>query len=686
MKRKIFYALPLAAVLFFTACNNVENSGTATDSTLQKQASFIDLSAMDTTVNPADDFFRFTNGRWMDSAVIPDDKIGIGAFEKLRDNTLERMKNILENIKTDSKDSTENLIAAFYTAGMDTATIEKLSYEPIKPLLASIDSIKDTPSLMKYVAAETKRMNKSIVGFYVGPDDKNSSMNIASFYQTGLGLPDRDYYFRTDSATQKIQEAYKNYLAEIFKLTGNLEADAKKNTEIVYNIEKQLAQQHRTRVELRDPQKNYNKFTVAELAGKHPNIAWKTLLADLGAANVDSVVIGQPAYYTKLNTLLQTVSIPEWKTYLKAKAVNRYANILSTPFVNAQFNYTKTLTGQKVLKPRWERISSMTDDYLGEALGKLYVNKYFNQDAKNRMLTLVDNLGKAFSARIDKLDWMSDSTKVTAKEKLGTIINKIGFPDKWRDYSAVKIRKDNFYTSLISAAENEYNYNLSHLGKPVDKTLWHMTPPTVNAYYNPSINEIVFPAGILQFPFFDPEADDAINYGGIGMVIGHEMTHGFDDQGSQFDKDGNLKNWWTAQDRQKFQTKVEQIQKMYDGFTVLDSSMHVNGKLTTGENIADFGGVAIAYDAFQLTEQAKDSAKKIDGFTPNQRFFLSLAQIWKSKYKDEVIRQRINTDPHSPAHWRVLGPLMNFDPFYTAFNVQPGNKMYLAPEKRIKIW
>lgn len=679
-----YLVLAIAAATYATSCNTTDLSSDK-DSTLEKITHFIDLTAMDTSIHAGDDFFMYTNGAWIDTATIPADKSGVGAFEKLRDNSTKRMKSILDGISEDAQDSTERLIAGFYHSGMDTAAIEKLGYEPLKPLLNKIDSIKDAKGIMQYVADQSRQLNNSVVGFYVAPDDKNSTMNVAQFYQTGLGLTDRDYYFKTDSATLKIQDAYKNYLKEIFQLTGNLSADADKSATIVYNIEKRLAEKHRTRVDLRDPVKNYNKFMVADLDKKHPNIAWSALLSNLGAQNIDSVIIGQPDYYTQLNQLLQTLSVEEWKTYLRAHTIDNYAQVVSSPFVNAQFNYSKTLTGLSENKPRWERLSKMTDDYLGEALGKLYVDKYFDQDAKNRMMVLVANLGQAFSERINKLDWMSDSTKETAQQKLSAIINKIGFPDKWRDYSSVKITKNDFFGNVVSAAENEYNFNLSQLGKPVDKTLWHMSPPTVNAYYNPSVNEIVFPAGILQFPFFDPQADDAVNYGGIGMVIGHEMTHGFDDQGAQYDKDGNLKNWWTAEDSKRFQEKVVQIQKLYDSFTVLDS-LPVNGKLTTGENIADFGGVAIAYDAFQLTEQAKDSTQKIDGFTPNQRFFLSVAQIWRSKYKDEIVRQRVNTDPHSPAQWRVLGPLMNFTPFYQAFNVQPGNKMYKPENERIKIW
>jgi putative endopeptidase len=394
--------------------------------------------------------------------------------------------------------------------------------------------------------------------------------------------------------------------------------------------------------------------------------------------------MAQPAYYDKLNAMLKTVTVNDWKLYLKAHVLQNVAADLSSPFVNAQFEYTRVLTGAQKLKPRWERMYKSTDGNLGEALGQLYVQKYFTADAKKRMLELVNNLEKSFENRISNLDWMSDSTKQTAKAKLHAFAKKIGFPDKWRDYSKVVVEKDKYFEACVSAAKNEHLFQVSQVGKPVDKTLWQMTPPTINAYYDPTRNEIVFPAGILQFPFFDPNADDAVNYGGIGMVIGHEMTHGFDDQGSQYDKEGNMKDWWTKTDKEKFQAKVKQVVALYNSFTVLDS-LHVNGALTTGENMADIGGIAIAFDAFKMTKQGQDTTK-IDGFTPDQRFFMSFAQIWRSKYKDETVRQRVKTDPHSPAMWRVLAPLMNFTPFYQAFNVKEGDKMFRPEAERIKIW
>lgn len=509
-------------------------------------------------------------------------------------------------------------------------------------------------------------------------------MNIPIYYQGGLGLPDRDYYFKTDAATQAIVEAYHAYMSKLFMLTGDDSAAAAKKTAAVYELEKQLASSHKTNVEMRDPPTNYHKMAVSDLTAQMPVFNWKATMNAMGI-NADSVNVGQPAYYAKLNELLAKAPIDTWRAYLRFHLLNESAGALSSDFQNASFDFRgKALNGQKQQKPRNERVVQMIDGNLGEALGQLYVKKYFSEDAKQRMMQLVSNLQTAFTARIDKLDWMSDSTKVKAKEKLNTFLKKIGYPDKWRDYSKVQIDKGKYFENLVSCAKNEYQYQVSKVGKPVDRTEWGMSPPTINAYYNPTFNEIVFPAGILQFPFFDPNADDAINYGGIGMVIGHEMTHGFDDQGAQYDKDGNLKNWWSEADYAKFKAKSQQVINLYNSFTVLDT-VHVKGELTNGENIADIGGLAIAYDAFKMTAQGKDTVK-IDGFTPDQRFFLSVAQIWRTKLQDKAVLMRINTDPHSPGMYRVLGPLMNFDPFYAAFNVQPSNKMYVPDDKRIKIW
>lgn len=645
----------------------------------------LDLSFIDKSVVPGDNFFRYANGKWLDTATIPSTETGIGSFYDLAKSVRENLKLILQEVSKNpgAKGSVNQLVGDFYAAGMDSATIEKLGYSPIEPILKNIDKIANLSELMQFVAAREHENGSSFLSWGIGPDDKNSSQNIVQFSQGGTGLPDRDYYFSKDPNKVKIVDAYKKYLTTAFTLVGIDAATAAKNTEIVFNIEKELASAHRTRVELRNPQLNYNKFSVADLDKKEPNIGWSKLLSELGAPT-QTILIGQPAYYAKLDSLLTTVSISDWKVYYKAKTILGAASLLSSPFINAQFAYSQVISGQKVQKPRWERIYGMTDGNLGEALGQLYVKKYFTQTAKERMDQLVTNLEKSFAARIQKLDWMSDSTKTIALDKLSAFIRKIGYPDKWRDYSKVNINRNTFFQNVESAAKNNYNYQLEQLNKPVDKTLWGMTPPTINAYYNPTINEIVFPAGILQPPFFNPEADDAVNYGGIGMVIGHEMTHGFDDQGSQYDKNGNLENWWGASDKSKFEEKVKQVVKLYDSFTVLDS-LHVNGSLTTGENMADIGGIAIAYDAFKLTKQGH-STEKIDGFTPDQRFFLSFAQIWRIKLKDETVRRLIDLDPHSPAKWRVIGPLMNFTPFYQAFDVKPGQTMYRPESERIKIW
>ncbi|MEO5996467.1 MAG: M13 family metallopeptidase [Chitinophagaceae bacterium] len=647
---------------------------------------FLSLKDMDPAVKPGNDFYLYANGGWLKTAVIPPTESGVGAFLDIYNRTKAHLKEILDTVSKlkNPEGSIEQKVGDFYTSGLDSATIEKLGYDPIKPFLQKIDSIKDVKAVLQFVAEQTTIGRPLLIAQYIGADEKNSSMNIAVFGQGGLGLPDRDYYFKTDAATKNVVNAYQAYLSKLFQLTGDDPATAAKNVMNVYELEKKFAASHRTNVELRDPQSNYNKMAVADLDAKMPLIGWKQLLHYL-SIETDSVNVGQPAYYAAVNDQMKKTTLETWKTYLRAHLINNSANALSSDFVNASFDYYgKALRGQQQIKERWERIYRSTDANLGEALGQLYVKKYFTEDAKNRMLELVNNLQQAFETRINNLDWMTDSTKTKAKEKLHVFIKKIGFPDKWRDYSKVSIDKSRYYENLLSAGKNEYNFQVGKVGKPVDKTEWGMTPPTINAYYNPTFNEIVFPAGILQLPFFDLGADDAINYGGIGMVIGHEMTHGFDDQGAQYDKDGNLKNWWSPQDNEKFQAKGTLVANLYSTFIVLDS-MKINGRLTLGENMADIGGIAIAYDAFKMTKQGKDTVK-IDGFTPDQRFFLSFAQEWKEKTKDESLRQQVNTDPHSTSKYRVLGPLMNFTPFYTAFNVVQGDKMWKPENERIKIW
>ncbi len=660
-------------LLAFTACSKHNGNKNVT------------ITGIDSTLRPGNDFFRYVNGKWYDSVSIPASQSGVGAYMFMNFPQRIRLQGILDSI-SQSKNKAGSIaqkVGDFYASGMDTVTIDKRGYTPIKPLLDKIEAISDLPSLMKFVGNQVKVDNSSIIGFGVSPDEKNSTMNIAQIYQTGLGLPDRDYYFKSDASTIAIQESYKKYLTTLFQLTGSNSAEAKKNANLVYDIDKQLAVSHKTKVELRDVQANYNKMAVTDLVKKHPNINWTAFLNNLGA-KTDSINVGQTAYYDALNKLLKTTSIANWKIYLKANSIERYADDLSKPFADANFEYAKVLSGQAVQKSRGEKMATVIDNYLGEALGELYVKKYFSEDAKKRMLELVNNLQKAYGKRIDKLEWMSPATKQKAKEKLFAITKKIGYPDKWRDYSNVHIARNTYFENMVSASAAAYQFQLAKLGKPVDRSEWYTTTPTVTAYNNPTANEIVFPAGILQAPYFDNNADDALNYGGIGMVIGHEITHTFDDQGAQYDKDGNLKNWWTKEDYAQFKSRIQQVINLYNTFTVLDN-LHINGAMTVGENTADIAGIAVAYDAFKMTQQGKGNTK-IDGFTPDQRFFISIAKIWRVKMKDEFLRLWINNNLHSPPNWRVNGPLMNTTPFYKAFNVQSGDKMFLSEKDRITIW
>ncbi|MBS1599064.1 MAG: M13 family metallopeptidase [Bacteroidetes bacterium] len=664
-------------LVIFSGCNNPAPA--------PSKKVFVDVSGIDSSIKPGDNFFRYVNGRWYDTAKIADDQSGVGSYSFLNIPQKQLLQNILDSVSKSQNavGTLDQKVGDFYASGMDTTTINSRGFEPIQPMLANIDAISDVPSLIKFAANELKTGDGSLLSFGIAPDDKNSGINIAHVYQTGIGLPDRDYYFKTDSSTRKIQDAYKNYISTLFQLTGIDAATAKKNAEIVYGIEKQIAGSHKTNIELRDIKANYNKTAVASIDQKQPNIGWSAVLNSLNA-KTDSIDMAQTAYYDKLNELLKSIPINDWKIYEKAITMESHAGELSKPFVDASFEFVKLLTGQTVQKSRRQIMTEYVDGYLGQALGQLYVKRYFNEDAKKRVLDLVNNLQKSFENRINHLDWMSDSTKQKAKEKLYAITKKIGYPEKWRDYDKVQIDRTKYFENLVALKKNQYEYQLAKLNKPVDRTEWDVTPSTVTAYYNPAYNEIVFPAGILQFPYFDFDADDAINYGGIGMVIGHEMTHAFDDQGAQYDKDGNVKNWWTKEDYEKFKAKTKMVIDLYSSFTVLDT-VHIKGALTVGENTADNGGIAIAYDAFKMTQEGQDSTN-IDGFTPDQRFILSIARIWRVKTRDAFLRTYVNTNPHSPAMWRVNGPLMSFPPFYKYFNVQPGDKNYKPEDQRIKIW
>jgi len=684
--KKTKACLLLAATAWGLAACNDNGNGTSSASTPPtERKTFLDAANMDTTVKAGDNFWLYANGAWDKTAVIAGTESSIGSFTDLRKANREAMKSLCEDAAKAgaAKGSVEQQVGDLYASGMDSAKIEELGFTPIKSYLDQINGLQDTKQMMQWIAKERPEGNGYLYNFYVAPDDKNASVMISAFTQAGIGLPERDYYFNTDSNTLDTRSKYASYITSLFKLVGDDAATASKNALTVIALETKIANGHLTNIELRDPQANYNKLSLADMSKLSPAIDWKTTFDGLGMKQ-DSFLVGQKKFFANLSGLMSQVPIEDWKQYLRFHTISDASPALAKAFDDAHFNfYNTTLAGQQVQKARTERIASEVDNTLGEALGQLYVKKYFNEDAKKRMMELVKNLQDVYAKRIKELDWMSDATKEKALAKLHAFVTKIGFPDKWKSYK-VDIDRNNYFRNLINLSKWEYAENVAKQGKPVDKSEWGMTPPTINAYYNPPYNEIVFPAGILQFPFFDAKADDAINYGGIGMVIGHEMTHGFDDQGAQYDMEGNLKNWWAAEDNTKFKTKVNQVIKQYDGFTVLDN-LHLKGALTVGENMADIGGLAIAYEAFKNTEEGKKN-EKIDGFTADQRFFLSFAQIWRIKVKDQSMRQQVLTNPHSPAMWRVNGPVTNFTPWYTAFGVKEGDKLYKPEADRIKVW
>jgi putative endopeptidase len=667
------------SILAFSSCNH-------TDIGKVDSKRFLDLASIDSSVKAGDNFYLYVNGKWVSKTKIPASQSGVGGFTDLYYQTQDVLHHLLDSLSNAKlvPGSIEQKVGDYYASGMDSATVNNRGYEPLKPYLAKISSLTNPTSIMQFEAELQTQELGGLFNMNIGPDEKNSKSNIVIFGQGGLGLPDRDYYFKKDSGNLAVVKAYRVYVSKLFSLMGDDSLTAAKKTSLVYNLEKQMAESHKTNVQLRDPQSNYHKESVASLDKQMPVFGWKSTLSAMGI-ETDSINLMQPAFYKKLNDLLKSAGIESWKAYLQFHIADANVMTLSSDFYLVNFDYNgKALGGQQEMKPRWDRIISSVDGNLGEGLGEVYVNLYFSREAKARMLELVNNLQIAFEARINKLEWMSDSTKAKAKDKLHAFTKKIGYPDKWKDYSKVIIERDKFFENRISCHKNEYQRLLAKVGKPVDKTEWGITTPTINAYYNPNFNEIVFPAGILQSPFFDPAADDAVNYGGIGMVIGHEMTHGFDDQGAQYDLDGNLKNWWGRSDSVKFVSYTKKVNAEYDGFIAIDT-FHVNGALTTGENIADLGGLAIAYDAFKLTKQGQDTTR-IDGLTPDERFFISFATVWRSKYKDEFSRQLVNVDPHAPDRYRVIGTLENFEPFYITFKIKEGDKMYRPETERIKIW
>ncbi|NCT94141.1 MAG: M13 family metallopeptidase [Chitinophagaceae bacterium] len=671
---KQFTAVLAGMVLFLVSCKQSE------------QASYFDKTGMDTTVHPGDNFFMYANGNWIRNSKIPDDQSGWGSFYTLYEENLKKLRSILDAVsarKDLAKGSKEQKVGDFYASGMDSIAIDKAGYDPLKPMLAKIDAVQNSTALMDLLAASFPEGDGDLIGMYVGADERNSTKNILILYQTGLSLPEKDYYTKTDSTTIAQRRKLVAHAAKLFEMTGTDAATAQQWAQSILALEAKIAQSHLLPVDLRDPIRNYNKMSVADLVKLSPQINWGHTLQLMGI-QTDSVNVSQPAYYKALGALLASEPIEAWKAKARFDYIASNASLLSKAFVDERFSFNQLFSGAKTQEDRWKKMVNRTDNGLKDLLGQIFVEQYFPPEAKQRMDALVNNLQVAFRKRIAQLDWMSDTTKQKAQEKLDAFLKKIGYPSKWRSYDDVQISRTDFYGNMRAIAKHDYAESIAKIGKAVDKTEWMMTAPTVNAYYNPLFNEIVFPAGILQFPFFEMKADDAINYGAIGMVIGHEMTHGFDDQGRQYDAAGNLKDWWTSTDGAKFTHKAKGVIDQYNQYVVLDS-LHVNGALTLGENLADIGGLAIAYDAFKLTKQGQ-STDKIDGFTPDQRFFLGYAQVWRLIDRPEMMRTRITTDPHSPEEFRVNGPISNFAPFYEAFGVKAGQKMFRPENERARIW
>lgn len=674
----------LATLLCFSlngqAANAVADLAASNNLVLESQT-------MDKSADACMDFFQYSNGKWLKNNPIPADRARYSAYDEVTERNLTALKNIAEAAAAGEGDShAARLVGSYYRSGMDEAQIETDGAKPLASALAQIAAIENRAQLLSVIAQHHQTGVSSLFNFYVDQDAKNTSRYIPQIAQGGLGLPDRDYYLKTDAKTREIRQQYLAYLTQMFSLLGDSAELAKQNATVVMALETRLAKVSLTKVALRDPQASYHLMDLHGLQKVAAHTAWANYFKDIGLNTPGQINVAHPKFMAEADRMLNSVPLAQWKTYLRLHLVNSKAKDLSNAFVNANFDfYGRSLAGTKELQPRWKRVLTNIDVNIGEALGQLYVAKFFGPEAKAGVLEMVDNIKLAMRDSISKLEWMSDVTKQQAYKKLDTLIVKIGYPDQWRDYSSLKIGTGSYAINNMLAAEFEFKRNLAKLGKPIDRNEWGMTPPTVNAYYNPTMNEMVFPAGILQPPLYHVNADPAANYGNTGATIGHELTHAFDDEGRQFDAQGNLKSWWTKQDEKNFLTRVTAIEKQFDEFNPIDQ-LHINGKLTAGENIADLGGMKIALQAMRNALKNKPQAAEIDGLTPDQRFFIANAQSFRGLMRDERLRLQLATDPHAPEKYRVIAPLANMPEFSQAFNCPADKSPLRVDAKRVNIW
>jgi putative endopeptidase len=692
MKSFVFILVALFSAFSLRAQTEPSKQPAERPAPIEKNPPPLDAKNMDTSVKPQDDFYLYANGGWLKGNPVPPEYSRWGSFDELTEKNNDALHKIAEkaaNTHVDAKTAPEvQKVGDYYASGMDEKTIDAERIRPLEEELKRIDAIKNRADVLKALAHLHTIGVGAFFEFGSGQDEKDSSREIAQAGQGGLGLPDRDYYTKTDEDSKKKRAAYVEHVTKMLTLLGEPASKATGDAKKIMAFETSLAKASRTRVELRDPQKNYNKMSQADLQKLTPDWNWADYFVAINLAEPGDINVGQPEFFKAANAALTSTSIDDWKTYLRWHLINAAAEDLSDDFVNEDFTFKEgVLRGTKEIKQRWKRVVGSTDEALGDALGKLYVADYFPPEAKARALEMINNLKAALADRIKTLDWMDEPTKQEALKKLAAMNVKIGYPDKWRDYSLLKVDRGPYVLNTMRAANFEVNRELKKIGKPVDRTEWGMTPPTVNAYYNANMNEIVFPAGILQPPFFEPKADDAVNYGGMGAVIGHEMTHGFDDQGRQFDASGNLRDWWSPESAAKFKDRSQAVVQQYSEYEPIPG-VHINGELTQGENIADIGGVKLAYAALQKALEKNPQAReqKIDGLTPEQRFFLGWAQIWRANQREQDLRLRLNTDPHSPTHYRCNGPISNMSEFAKAFNLPADCPMVRPADKRVNIW